>query len=349
MLGAGLLLAATSASAQVVEVQGYGLATSPRSDTSPASENIIITKKGKSREKMTIVVDGDLVTVNGKPVDDFKGDQIEVRKTNGDVRVFTMPPRPPKMRFQRPTVPRPPAMGFNGSWSVDKGMLGVMTMDSNGVVIRSVVPKSAADSAGLQKGDRIVSVNGTQVYNASNFTKLMSGLKPNSVAAIEYERNGRKNTVRPTLKSGRNAFRISGTYQGNMDEWETFGRDLDGQLAELQAFDPADIASIDVMGDAISIGLKRPKLGLNVEDLPSGDGVKLYEAPEAETVAAKAGLLQNDILTKVDGTPIKDVDMLKMQLRNLQPGDSLTLEYTRNGQAKTTTLLVPKRIKKAGL
>src|SRR4051794_686879 len=44
------------------------------------NEEIVIRKKGGKTEKMTIVVDGDKVTINGKPVDEFKNDDVTILK-----------------------------------------------------------------------------------------------------------------------------------------------------------------------------------------------------------------------------------------------------------------------------
>ena len=45
----------------------------------PKNEDIIIRKKGSSKnEKTTIVIDGDNITINGKPVDEFKSANIEL-------------------------------------------------------------------------------------------------------------------------------------------------------------------------------------------------------------------------------------------------------------------------------
>ncbi|MDP1763084.1 MAG: hypothetical protein Q8L07_04285 [Sediminibacterium sp.] len=41
-------------------------------------EKIIIRTKGAATEKMTIIVDGDKITVNGKPVEDLKDLDIEI-------------------------------------------------------------------------------------------------------------------------------------------------------------------------------------------------------------------------------------------------------------------------------
>src|SRR5437868_12965924 len=40
--------------------------------------DIIIHKKSNSKEKLTVVIEGDKVTVNGKPVDEYKSDDVDI-------------------------------------------------------------------------------------------------------------------------------------------------------------------------------------------------------------------------------------------------------------------------------
>src|SRR4051812_5044784 len=54
------------------------------------SQEIVIRKSGGKTEKMTIVVDGDNVTINGKPVDEFKTADVTVMR-----RMAPFPPVPP--------------------------------------------------------------------------------------------------------------------------------------------------------------------------------------------------------------------------------------------------------------
>ncbi len=44
------------------------------------TEEIIIRKNGDKNTKMTIEIDGDNVTVNGKPLSDYHGDDVSVIK-----------------------------------------------------------------------------------------------------------------------------------------------------------------------------------------------------------------------------------------------------------------------------
>src|SRR5215203_2339138 len=49
-------------------------------DKNSNDESIIIRKKADTKEKVTVIIDGDNITVNGKPIDDFKSDDIDVIK-----------------------------------------------------------------------------------------------------------------------------------------------------------------------------------------------------------------------------------------------------------------------------
>jgi serine protease Do len=61
--------------------------------------------------------------------------------------------------------------------------------------------------------------------------------------------------------------------------------------------------------------------------------------------AAKAGLQPNDVLTSVDGTPIKDGDQLIAIISAKTPGTTVKLGYKRNGVAETTEVGIADRAK----
>src|SRR5436305_356812 len=46
-------------------------------------ESIIIHKNGASKEKLTIVIDSNNITINGKPAKDFKDGDVEVIRNHG--------------------------------------------------------------------------------------------------------------------------------------------------------------------------------------------------------------------------------------------------------------------------
>ena len=48
------------------------------------TQNIIIRKKDSTKQKVTVVIDGNKVTVNGKPVDDFESDDVDIISQSSD-------------------------------------------------------------------------------------------------------------------------------------------------------------------------------------------------------------------------------------------------------------------------
>jgi putative serine protease PepD len=52
--------------------------------------------------------------------------------------------------------------------------------------------------------------------------------------------------------------------------------------------------------------------------------------------AADAGLEEGDVITKVDDRDITDATALTSAIRSHQPGDQVTITYTRDGEEQTT-------------
>ncbi len=80
-----------------------------------------------------------------------------------------------------------------------------------GVLVGSVTPDSAADRAGLKRGDVIVSLNGQSVSDYNNLRNRIADSQPGSSASVGIIRDGADKTVSVKLdeaevsKSARNA------------------------------------------------------------------------------------------------------------------------------------------------
>lgn len=77
------------------------------------------------------------------------------------------------------------------------------------------------------------------------------------------------------------------------------------------------------------------QLGVQVGDATSRGALIAEVVPSSP--AAKAGLRAGDVITAVDGKRVADANALVAAVRTRQPGDKLTITYTRDGQAHTTT------------
>ena len=56
------------------------------------------------------------------------------------------------------------------------------------------------------------------------------------------------------------------------------------------------------------------------------------------TPAAEAGLKPGDVITKLDGQPIKDASDLTRRIGSFKPGDKVELTYLRDGADKTASI-----------
>jgi S1-C subfamily serine protease len=83
--------------------------------------------------------------------------------------------------------------------------LGVETSDStnpavsSGAEVQSVTPGGPADSAGLEPGDVIVEIDGQQVNDSSDISRLVNGKQPGDHVDLRIDRNGQDVRLGTTL------------------------------------------------------------------------------------------------------------------------------------------------------
>ena len=75
-------------------------------------------------------------------------------------------------------------------------------------------------------------------------------------------------------------------------------------------------------------------LGVRIADAEYGSGAVVADVNEGQP-AAEAGLEQGDVITRVDDTKVTSGSDLTSAIRSHQPGDKVTITYTRNGDEKT--------------
>jgi Do/DeqQ family serine protease len=81
--------------------------------------------------------------------------------------------------------------------SDEASKLGVT--EGAGVVVYQVQPGSAADRAGLRRGDIITALNGTAVNDPNTFRNIIAGSAPGTEVTLTVKRDGREQQVRATL------------------------------------------------------------------------------------------------------------------------------------------------------
>jgi S1-C subfamily serine protease len=87
--------------------------------------------------------------------------------------------------------PQPPPEHVAAADGLLPGSIGVLTKRAaHGVVVQEVRRESAAASAGVRAGDRVLRFNGAPVSSVREFNRLMLDSPPGSRVHLELERDG---------------------------------------------------------------------------------------------------------------------------------------------------------------
>jgi len=183
-----------------------------------------------------------------------------------------------------------------------KKELGINS-DIAGVFVMEVSPKSAADEAGLKKGDVITQVDGETVTSDAQLAELIARDKPGDHVKLTYMRDGRQNTADAVLQSKLGAFASQKT-------------------AAVQSLG-ADFSTLS-KDDASKLGIDGGVVVNNIRD-----GV----------LANQTNMRPGFIITKIGDTPVKTVDQLKdalgkqgsnFQIEGMYPGSNEVYYYGIN-------------------
>lgn len=292
-------------------------------------QTIVITRTGDKNEKMVVEVNGDKITVNGKDVKDLK---------DVDVHVNTMTGR----NFYRYN-----GNGFNNmTWNSDengafslftedsnRAMLGVTTEENDkGAQIESITKESAAEKAGLKKGDIITMIGSTKIESSDDVTEAVRSHKPGEKVAVTFLREGKEQKVTAELTKWK-GLHMGTTFSAPRITMDRVG----GQFAPVEPF---EINGVYVGG--------RPKLGLSVQDTDDGVGVKVLDVDD-ESAAAKAGIKQDDIILGVDDTDIKGTDDVVKATKFNKDKTSYKFKVKRGNSTQTIEVKIPRKLKTADL
>src|SRR5687768_13215484 len=162
-------------------------------DKADENKQIIIQQKGDKNAKVTVEIKDGEVKVNGKPLSEFKDDDITVRvETDGAVRAYVRSP----FRSGGNSV----IYNDNDLFNSNRPILGVMTENhEDGARITSVTKGSGAEKAGLKSGDIINRINDIKVENAQDLTEAVAKFKPEEKITVRIKRDNKTENVTATL------------------------------------------------------------------------------------------------------------------------------------------------------
>jgi S1-C subfamily serine protease len=182
-------------------------------------------------------------------------------------------------------------------------------------LITEVITGSPAATAGLAAGDVVVAIDGVAITAKDDLSKAVTAKKPGDGLSLELlNSDGSKRTVSVTL--GDNPQSAGAAYLG-----VRYG----------------------------SHGNKRGGPGA-----PGGRGARGLAGPvviadvQANSPAATAGLLKDDVITQVNGADVSDFRALQRTLASAKVGDTVSLTITRGGASQTVDVTLGDNPNKAG-
>jgi serine protease Do len=231
-------------------------------------------------------------------------------------------------------IPIDTAMGavkqLKASGKVSRGMIGVTLQaldaesakglglpDTRGALINDVTRGSAGDKAGLQVGDVVRSIGGTEIRQSSDLPPIIGAMAPGTRVTLGILRDGKPKQVGVTLEE-LDASLLPGASQQPGPRGP--------QAPSTKSANPLGLVGQDLDAD------DRRQAGLK-----PGEGVGI--ARVNGVAAREAGLQPGDIVLRVGNEPVASVQALDRALAGARPGQTVMLLIRRG--SSTAFLAVP--------
>jgi serine protease Do len=321
------------------------------------SQEIIIRKKGQKDAKISVEINGDKITINGKPLSEFKDDEITINKRNiiirdgkGGTRFQMAPGDFEGFSFNSDDNSEPSAfLGVTTNTYSDKDDKDAT---HKGAEITNVTKGSAAEKAGLKNGDVIIKINDKKVDDPNSLSDIITSFKPKEEVTIYYNRDGKESSAKAMLGERKESKSMYYSFSGPDGMARTFS------LPKARTIPRTDFD--DMSPRVWSPGFneefqnlenyfpRQQKLGVKIQDTEEGNGVKVLDV-DKDSPAEKAGLKKEDVVTEIAGKKITNTDEMREGLMENMEKSTYNIKATRNGNAVSFDIKIPKKLKTANL
>ncbi len=326
------------------------------------TQEIIIRQNGDKEIKLKVEIDGDKITINGKPMSEFKDKDITINKRkmtitdgndvmswnfNSDGKDWEKWGEEFGQRFGENF-----GKNFEKDWQMENegsgALLGVITeKDKDGAKITDITKSSAAEKAGLQKGDIITKVDEEKIENPDMLADVIGFKKPDDEVKVTYKRNGKQNAVKAKLgkRKAPKVFAFGGPGNNN------FSFKMPGQppmpvAPNMEGFNED---MLEMQRDAMENAFPhRKKIGLKIQDTEEGNGVKVINV-EDSSASAMAGIKKDDIITEINGKKIENTDDAREELVPDEDKKLYKIKINRSGSEMNFDVKIPRKLKTANL
>ena len=189
--------------------------------------------------------------------------------------------------------------------------------DVRGVIVRSVQPGSAAERAGLRRGDVITALNGQPVTDSNSFRNRIAGTQPGGEVTLTVTREGREQQLRATLAE------LPAT--ANAREREGGGNTPGAQPS----------GRLGITAEPLT-----PETARQME-LPVNTQGLVVTAVDPDGPAADAGLRQGDVIEEANRQPVRSTEDLRAAIERSGTRPVLLLVNRRGNSVFVT--VTPRR------
>jgi serine protease Do len=327
-------LKVTGAAAIMAMVATAGFAQEDKKENNKHSEDVIIIKPRKDKDtKVTIEIKAGDIMVNGKPLSEFKDDDVSVSRKkqtitlNGSYSGYDVFGATPPSRFRGgTTIYNGDNMPALATVNDNKAFLGVTTeKEEDGVVITDVTDESAAEKAGLKEGDIITKINDIKITSPEELTKAIGKFKPEEKITVTFKRDKKEQKVTAALTKRMGMFSFSSPNS-------SFN------------FDRAPFTQ----GYGYSWNVSKGKLGIKAQETEDGKGLKVLDVDD-ESPAEKAGIKEGDVITEFDGAAVNNVEKLRDLAKTAIGKVAFKVKLNRDGKQQEVDVKIPKNLKTTNL
>jgi S1-C subfamily serine protease len=211
----------------------------------------------------------------------------------------------------------------------DNGWIGVSIAEQpdRGVLVRRVESNSPAERAGLKANDVIVQFNRQDVLGVLQLTRLVNETPAGRSVDIVIRRDNLEQTLRVTSER---APLSTGRVHVEGPDFSNFADQLHKSFATFEVKTSTSMTQAGITADSLTPQL-REFFGVRV-----GEGV-LVASVDANSAAARAGVLAGDVITAIDGRTISSPAgfYARSEVQNQQ---GFLLKVVRNKQEREIRL-----------
>jgi serine protease Do len=331
-------------------ISTFAFAQEEKKSTENKSETseIIIRKDGEKETKITVQIDGDNIMVNGKPLVEFNDDGVKILK-----RKMMIADGSPFL-FNEDLDEKGPFSSIDEKTD-SIAFLGVSTEKSEtGAKIVSISKESPAEKSGLQKEDIITKINKQKVEDPESLYDAVTANKPGDEVKITYLRNGKEKTTKAILQFKKQMERkvIVLNNNGRRPRRPNPPGFPPPSMENDESNVTIDMAHPNFPAEGLPLQFNpfppKQKLGVKIQDTEEGNGVKVIDVAE-NSVAAKAGVMKDDIVTEISGQKINNTDDIRALLSEDEKRETFKIKVMRNGKEMEFDVKPPKRLKTMNL